>query len=469
MNAPLLAAAASSARLAAGAPDALDALDAEWRRLDTLADCLARSREGEPLDAQRIESLRDQQREVEALRADGGAWTQLLGFALAPIEYDILACALGPELEPRLGWAFQNLQAGAAQPWATRSLMHELLALDATQSQAMRRALERSAPLRRRRLLRVEDDDPYRPITPEPWLLAQLAGGARELPAPPGAVAVDLVATWDDLVLPRGRLAMLREFMLWIAQRDTVVGRWGAQNVGGPVALFAGASGTGKTFAAAVIANTLGWRLYRVDLGTLVSKYVGETEANLNRLFDAAHGLPVVLQFDEADALFAKRGAVKEARDRYANMEVSHLLTRIEAHDGPCILTTNLRKQLDPAFSRRFQIVVEFPRPDARARAELWRRLLPPRAPLAATLDVEALGAAVALTGGGIRNAALHAAYLAAGEANDESTDGRPPAIDRRHVAHAVWRELAKEGREVAPQELGELLADLPREVRDED
>lgn len=218
-----------------------------------------------------------------------------------------------------------------------------------------------------------------------------------------------------------------------------------------------------------MIANTLGWQLYRVDLGALVSKYVGETEANLNRLFDAAHGLPVVLQFDEADALFAKRGAVKEARDRYANMEVSHLLTRIEAHDGPCILTTNLRKQLDPAFSRRFQIVVEFPRPDARARAELWRRLLPPRAPLAATLDVEALGAAVALTGGGIRNAALHAAYLAAGEANDESSDGRPPAIDRRHVAHAVWRELAKEGREVAPQELGDLLADLPREVRDED
>ena len=153
-----------------------------------------------------------------------------------------------------------------------------------------------------------------------------------------------------------------------------MVGLWHGQSVGGPVALFTGPSGTGKTFAAAVLAGALGWPLYRVDLGRLVSKYVGETEENLNRLFDAAHGQPMVLQFDEADALFAKRGEVKEARDRYANMEVSHLLTRIEAHDGPCILTTNLRKQLDSAFTRRFQLVVEFPRLDAAARSELWRR-----------------------------------------------------------------------------------------------
>lgn len=451
MNAPL----ASPSSLSP-----LAALDAEWQRLDALAACLWRNRQGEAVDDGQIARLRGLQAQVEALRRARGVWETLLGFALAPIEYDILACALGPELEPRLGWAFQNLQAGAAQPWATRSLMQELLALDAAQSERLRRALDAGGALRRRRLLRLEHDDPYRPIIPEPWLLAQLSGRAHDLPAPPGATVVDLVATWDDLVLPPGRLAMLREFMLWISQRETVVGQWGGQRVGGPVALFAGPSGTGKTFAASVIAGALGWRLYRVDLGRLVSKYVGETEENLNRLFDAAHGQPMVLQFDEADALFAKRGAVKEARDRYANMEVSHLLTRIEAHDGPCILTTNLRKQLDCAFSRRFQMVVEFPRPDASARAELWRRLLPARAPRDPALDVELLANAVALTGGGIRNAALHAAYLAAGEA---------AAIARRHVAHAVWRELAKEGREVAPQELGALLDDLPQEVLDED
>jgi SpoVK/Ycf46/Vps4 family AAA+-type ATPase len=252
---------------------------------------------------------------------------------------------------------------------------------------------------------------------------------------------------------------MLREFLLWIEHRDTVVGEWGGQRVGGPVALFVGPSGTGKTLAASVIANALGWPLFRVDLGRLVSKYIGETEKNLNQLFDAASGQPLVLQFDEADALFAKRGEVKEARDRYANMEVSHLLNRIEAHDGPCILTTNLRKQMDSAFNRRFQMVVEFTRPDPAARIALWQRLLPPRAPLAPEVEPTVLGHAVNLTGGGIRNAALHAAYLAAGQGT---------AIGLEHIALAVWRELAKAGREVALHDLGMLAAHLPPGVTDD-
>ncbi|KAB0574347.1 ATP-binding protein, partial [Ideonella dechloratans] len=315
------------------------------------------------------------------------------------------------------------------------------------------------APLRRLGWLRLEADDPYQPLRATPALLARVCGRPAEPTPPPGASPVPGHAGWDDLVLPASRLAMLQEFLLWITQRDTVVGRWGGRAHGGPVALFAGPSGTGKTLAASVIASALGWRLYRVDLGRLVSKYVGETEQNLNRLFDAAEGQPMVLQFDEADALFAKRGEVKEARDRYANLEVSHLLTRIEAHDGPCILTTNLRKQLDPAFTRRFQMVVEFPRPDAPARAELWRRLLPPQAPRSADLDPVLLGEAVALSGGSIRNAALHAAFLAAAQ-------GQP--IGLGHVAHAVWRELAKEGRELSPQDLGPLARHLPPELRDE-
>jgi SpoVK/Ycf46/Vps4 family AAA+-type ATPase len=161
----------------------------------------------------------------------------------------------------------------------------------------------------------------------------------------------------------------------------------------------------------------------------------------------------MVLQFDEADALFGKRGEVREARDRYANLEVSHLLARIEAHQGPCILTTNLRRNLDPAFARRFQVVVDFPRPDEAARARLWERSLPPRAPVADDLDLELLGGAVNLTGGAIRNAALHAAFLAAGR-------GRP--IGRAEVALAVWRELGKDGRDLAATDLGPLAADLP-------
>ena len=197
--------------------------EAEWQRLDFLAWCLARGRRGEAVAEPEIARLRELQGRVEALRQPGGAWEAALGFGLGPIEYDILACALGPELEPRLGWAFQNLQAGSAQPWASRALIQELLALEPGQAELLRRALDPGAALRRRRLLRVELDDPYRPITPEPWLVARLAGRPLDIPPPPGATAVDQPAVWDDLVLPPGRLAMLREYLLWIDQRDTVV------------------------------------------------------------------------------------------------------------------------------------------------------------------------------------------------------------------------------------------------------
>ncbi len=249
---------------------------------------------------------------------------------------------------------------------------------------------------------------------------------------------------------------MLREFMLWIRHRETVVDAWGGATVGGPVALFSGPSGTGKTFAARVIATELGWPLYQVDLARLVSKYIGETEKNIGRLFDAAHDQEMVLQFDEVDALMSKRGEVKEARDRYANMEVSYLLARVEDHCGPCILTTNMRNQIDKAFTRRFQMVVEFPRPDEAARAQLWARMLPPRAPLADEVDVEFLAVAVNLTGGNIRNAALHAAYLAA-------DDARP--IDLSHIAIAVYRELAKDRPQLNKSDLGLLTSHLPDEM----
>jgi SpoVK/Ycf46/Vps4 family AAA+-type ATPase len=222
------------------------------------------------------------------------------------------------------------------------------------------------------------------------------------------------------------------------------------------VALFSGPSGTGKTFAAEVLANAFERPLFRVDLGLLVSKYIGETEKNLNALFDAAHDRDIVLLFDEADSLFGKRGEVKEARDRYANMEVSHLLSRIERHQGPCILTSNLRQHLDPAFARRFQMVIEFPRPDAEARGELWRLHIPSGAPCDGDVEPALLGKELSLTGGQIRNAALHAAFLAAGESS---------TITLTHVARAVWTELAKEGDEMMTASLGKLAQYLPEEA----
>jgi SpoVK/Ycf46/Vps4 family AAA+-type ATPase len=243
--------------------------------------------------------------------------------------------------------------------------------------------------------------------------------------------------------------------MVRVTHRDRVVGEWGGRLHGGPVALFSGPSGTGKTFAAEAVARELGWPLYRVDLGLLVSKYVGETEKNLSSLFDAADGRRMVLLFDEADALFGKRGEVREARDRYANMEVSHLLSRMERHEGPCILTSNLRRSLDPAFARRFQSVIEFAFPDARDRERLWRLYLPPKAPYEPDVHPARLAAALELSGAQIANVSLQAAFLAASE-------GRPLGLE--HVARAARTEFLKSGAEFLPSSLGELSAFLPPE-----
>lgn len=426
----------------------------EWERLELLGHCLAQARRGESVSAEVLARLEKLQIQVQEMRPE--TWSPVCEPDLQPHEYDLLACAVAPEVEPRLGWLFQSLQPGAAHPYPTPALVHDLLAMDSVEANDLYESLAEGAPLRSRNLLVVDGEDPFQPVRPATGVAARLLGRREAEVVPPGATRVRMQPSWEDLVLPADRITMLSEFLLWVRHRRTVVEEWGGGDCGGPIALFAGPSGTGKTFAAAVLASDLGWPLYRVDLGRLVSKYVGETEKNLNRLFDAAHGRPMVLQFDEADSLFGKRGEVKEARDRYANLEVSHLLARIESHQGPCVLTTNLRKNLDSAFIRRFQVVIEFPRPDASARRKLWGRLLPPRAPRAEGVEAALLGDAVPLTGGGIRNAALHASYLAAGA-------GTPITLE--HVALAVWRELGKDGRDVARADLGPLAAHLPEDI----
>jgi len=440
--------------MSSGAETAIVDVTAEWQRIELLGHLLAEARQGRESAEEQLAELRRLQAAVEAARADGGPMRHLGDGSLSPLEYDVVACAVAPEAEPRLGWLFQNLQPGAPQPYPTPALIQELLALDAGTARDLYAVLAEDAPLRRHQLIELEGEGPYQAIHPGPGVTARLLGRRPEVVTPPGAIRVTLRPTWDDLILPPERVSMLQEFLLWLRHREQVFGDWGASDCGGPVALFSGPSGTGKTFAAAVLAADLDWPLYRVDLGRLVSKYIGETEKNLNRLFDAAHGRAMVLQFDEADSLFSKRGEVKEARDRYANMEVSHLLARIETHRGPCILTTNLRRNLDPAFARRFQVVVDFPRPDAEARARLWQRLLPPRAPREPELDPAFLGAAVNLTGGSIRNAALHAAFLAAAAGK---------SIGLAEVTLAVWREMSKEGRDLALAELGPLAPYFPQ------
>jgi hypothetical protein len=436
-------------------PTGLRSLGPEWERVELLAECLTRTRSGADPGEARLERLAQTDRDVRRLRGDAG-WCPVDGPPLTDIEHDLLACALAPDAEPRLGWLFQTLQPWTSEPYPTPALAQELLALDAHDAGPVYAALAPGAPLRRHELLELDGEGPYHAMRPTPTASRRLLGRPVMDVPPPGSVRVPTRATWDDLVLPPDRVAALREFLAWIRHRDLVVERWGGRPGGGPIALFAGPSGTGKTLAAAVVATELGWPLFRVDLGRLVSKYIGETEKNLNRLFDAAHDRDLVLQIDEADSLFGRRGDVRDARDRYANLEVSHLLARIEMHRGPCVLTTNLRGHLDPAFLRRFQVVLEFPRPDGVARTRLWRTLLPPRAPRDDDVELAELGRQVPLTGGEIRNAALHAAFLAA---DDDGT------IARRHLAVAVWRELGKDGSQVGDADLGDLATELTAAV----
>ncbi|HRF06673.1 MAG: Mycobacterial proteasome ATPase [Candidatus Accumulibacter phosphatis] len=419
----------------------------EWERIDLLGACLSAWRGGADIPGQITERLERVQQDVAALR-QREPWHALSShYGLDTIDQDILACSLAPEVEPRLGWMYQELQQGLASPYPTPALIRELFVLGAADSQRFHQRLTPGAPLLRSGMVQGEPAGLFQPLQPSPRARQQLLGWPSMEPiGTPGALEVACNARWPDLVLPEHCLRQLREFILWVTHRRQVEQQWGARIDGGPVALFSGPSGTGKTLASEVVANALGWPLLRVDLGLLVSKYIGETEKNLNALFDGAAGRQVVLLFDEADALFAKRGEVKEARDRYANMEVSHLLSRIERHNGPCILTTNLRKHIDAAFTRRFQMIIEFPRAEAEARAQMWELHIPPRAPRQAEVDTRLLGAEFNLSGGQIRNAALHAAFLAAGE-------GR--AIGLAHIASAVHTEFSKKGGEQSASGLG--------------
>jgi len=260
------------------------------------------------------------------------------------------------------------------------------------------------------------------------------------------AERIDPAATWSDLVLPDGHTELLHEIVRHVRHRTQVYERWGfgerTTRGLGVTALFTGESGTGKTLAAEVLARELGLDLYRVDLAATVSKYIGETEKNLRRVFAAAEASGAVLLFDEADALFGKRGEVKDGHDRYANLEVAYLLQRMESYRGLAILTTNLRSNLDRAFLRRLRFVVQFPFPDASQRAKIWRRTLPAAAPLE-DIDFDQVSR-LAVSGGSIRSIALSAAFAAA-------EDGTP--ITPRHVLRAAHVEYAKSERAVTDSE----------------
>jgi len=262
------------------------------------------------------------------------------------------------------------------------------------------------------------------------------------------AQRIEPMATWDDLVLPEAEKSLLCEITAHVAHRATVYEAWGFGAVSsrglGISALFSGASGTGKTMAAEVLANALRLDLYRIDLSSVVSKYIGETEKNLRRVFDAAEDGGAILFFDEADALFGKRSEVKDSHDRYANIEINYLLQRMESYRGLAVLATNMKSALDTAFLRRIRFVINFPFPDTVQRAEIWQRIFPPRTPTEG-LDISKL-ARLNLAGGNIRNIALNAAFLAANA-------GEP--VRMTYILHAVRSEYAKLEKPLTEAEIG--------------
>jgi Winged helix domain, variant/ATPase family associated with various cellular activities (AAA) len=274
---------------------------------------------------------------------------------------------------------------------------------------------------------------------------AQNAAGLERL-----ARRIEPAVGLADLVLPPDVLDQLGELLVRARQRERVLDDWrlggAASRRRGLCALFAGPSGTGKTMAAEVLAGELGFDLYAIDLATVVDKYIGETEKNLDRIFAESERVNGVLLFDEADALFGKRSEVSDAHDRYANVEVAYLLQRMELFDGIAILATNLRSNLDEAFTRRLDVVVEFPEPEEEHRRSLWDRCLGPYAPRADDLDLDFLARAFRLSGGNIRNIVVAAAHAAADEDR---------AVSMADLIRATHREYRKLGRLTVPAEFG--------------
>jgi SpoVK/Ycf46/Vps4 family AAA+-type ATPase len=264
------------------------------------------------------------------------------------------------------------------------------------------------------------------------------------------AARIEPVHTWEELILPDDSLEQLREMARRVAHREQVLGTWGfaarLPRGRGVNALFSGPSGTGKTMAAEILAGELGLDLYRVELAGVVSKYIGETEKNLDRIFTAAEGSNGIVFFDEADALFGKRSEVHDAHDRYANIEISYLLQKMESFDGIAILATNLRGNLDQAFVRRLAFTVHFPFPDEESRRRIWRNVWPSAVPLDADADFDFLARQFALSGGNIRNIALAAAFLAA---------ERGGSVAMRDLIAATRREYQKLGKTLTEAELG--------------
>lgn len=387
-------------------------------------------------------------------------------FDLQDPDARILIFALAPTARPKLGWLYREFQPGDTTGLPGVDLICELLQLKPGEAIAYRNRLAHDAPLVTQGLLSREQWRPYAPLRPTSRALGRVLGVRHDGTEIPGAVLVttnrpegggkasrsQTTALLKQLVCPAHLVEQLRRIAQW-PQHDERLVRWGIPVEHGPIVLFSGPSGTGKTMAARAMAECAGLPLFRVDMGMLVSKYIGDTPKNINQLFDQAMREDAILLFDEAEGLFGKRGKVEDARDRYANMEVGHLLSRIERFPGICLLTTNLREHIDSAFLRRIDIVLHFNLPTIEERVRLWQIYLGKLIPRDDTLPVE-LAKEPNLTGAQIASACRFAARHVA--RSHVGKNGRP---SRQHVleglAEGVWCELRKSGTGAIRSNLG--------------
>jgi hypothetical protein len=357
-----------------------------------------------------------------------------------------LALRLPPEARPPLdpGYLMLDLPVRSeherTQSWTAALARHAISLADASDLAARYRV----GPGIIERVCAEVVSRPHPPRDAAAWLQSLDDAVRQHLVNRIGGSAsrVTHLASWVDIVLPEDITDTLLEITSRVRHRKVVFEQWGftrsVTSARGITALFQGSPGTGKTLVAGAIARDLGLELYRVDVSRITSKWIGETEKNLGALFDAAEEGQVMLLFDEADSLFAKRTEVKSSVDRYANMEVNYLLQRLDSFEGIAILTTNFGTSIDSAFKRRLTYRVTFPFPDEEMREQLWRTLIPPQVPLAGTLDFASLAQRFRLSGGYIRNAALRAAFLAVEE-------GR--ALSHAHLERAIRMEFREIGK----------------------
>lgn len=367
---------------------------------------------------------------------------------LSDAEALALVAAVAPEIDERFAVAFGELTDRPGVLGLTGEVARTLVARSFDGRMAAHAMLSPHATLRASGLVAlVPADDMAGALRPEPGLVAWLLGlpaptehATAEFPARP----LTTVHSLADVVLPPRTRARIGDLAARLAHRDRVLRDWGMaahhDNAAGLVALFHGPSGTGKTMTAAAIAASIGLPAYVVDLSALVSKYIGETEKALAAVFERAERERLMLVFDEADAVFGSRTEVSDSHDRYANQEVSYLLSRIESHPGVVVLTSNLLGNIDSAFRRRIHLMIEFPAPGQTERIELWRRALPPSLPIAADVDLDTLAVRFPLTGAQIRDAVMDAAYLAA--------DG-PGMVEAAVLDRAIRHQFVKAGKTV--------------------